>query len=206
MLFRSETKNILEQFTIQLWRTYSSHFDHHAISWEYEPDNIKAIWRREAASIYGQLQQAGWGNLKEQQKHVELLESENYAYQDKESELQVRIKELEKQNEQLRIGELVITTEQKQKEQIKAEARQQAFEEFAFKVNERLDKYDWQNSSNKVMCTKTVSTNKKRHPFSTVEELQKYKVSKQESSEANAIGLKSNSAGFICKNYEDKAK
>ena len=72
------------------------------------------------------LQQAGWGNLKEQQKHIELLESENYAYQDKESELQVRIKELEKQNEQLRIGELVITTEQKQKEQIKAEARQQA--------------------------------------------------------------------------------
>ena len=58
----SETKNILEQFTIQLWRTYSSQFDHHAISWEYEPDNIKEIWRREAASIYGQLQQAGWGD------------------------------------------------------------------------------------------------------------------------------------------------
>ena len=75
------------------------------------------------------LQQAGWGNLKEAQKHIELLESENYAYQDKESELQVRIKELEKQNEQLRIGELVITTEQKQKEQIIAEARQQALKE-----------------------------------------------------------------------------
>ena len=40
-----------------------------------------------------------------------------------------RIKELEKQNEQLRIGELVITTEQKQKEQIIAEARQQALKE-----------------------------------------------------------------------------
>ena len=66
-----ETKNILEQFTIQLWRTYSSHFDHHAISWEYEPDNIKEIWRREAASIYGQLQQSGWDDLSELKHKLE---------------------------------------------------------------------------------------------------------------------------------------
>src|SRR5271157_4676207 len=42
-----------EQFTIQLWRTYSFRFDRPAISWEYEPDNVKAIWRRESASIFG---------------------------------------------------------------------------------------------------------------------------------------------------------
>ena len=100
---------------------------------------LQEEYRRQALKTYNAtlklLQQAGWGNLKEAQKHIELLESENYAYQDKESELQVRIKELEKQNEQLRIGELVITTEQKQKEQIKAEARQQALKEVENIVN-----------------------------------------------------------------------
>ena len=105
---------------------------------------LQEEYRRQALKTYNAtlklLQQAGWGNLKEAQKHIELLESENYAYQDKESELQVRIKELEKQNEQLRIGELVITTEQKQKEQIIAEARQQALKTIG---NYIIDKCYW---------------------------------------------------------------
>ena len=91
----SETKNILEQFTIQLWRTYSSQFDHHAISWEYEPDNIKEIWRREAASIYGQLQQAGWGDLKELVIENDRLEDFVVRSKDEYEKQEARIKELE---------------------------------------------------------------------------------------------------------------
>jgi RecJ-like exonuclease len=81
------------------------------------------------------LQQAGWGDI----QHIldtdaELLHEQEARIKELETEVS-DIKKLMAQDK-IRIGEYW--------EGKLAEARQQAFEEFAFKVNEWLDKYDWQ--------------------------------------------------------------